>query len=123
LEIDDASEVRIDKVFKIIGACKYGIHDISRTEATSASGLPRCNMPLELGMFQQRIGYDRVMSTVKLRREIKKAVDRLPPERLEPLAEYISFLNRRPLVRRLADAEKAIVAGKGVNWRKVRSDV
>jgi hypothetical protein len=51
LEIDDASEVRIDKIFKIIAECKYGVHDISRTEATSASGLPRFNMPLELGMF------------------------------------------------------------------------
>ncbi len=51
LEIDDASEVRIDKVFSIIADCKFGIHDISRTEATQPSGLPRFNMPLELGMF------------------------------------------------------------------------
>jgi hypothetical protein len=51
LEIDDSSEVRIDKIFKIIAECKYGIHDISRTEVTSASGLPRFNMPLELGNF------------------------------------------------------------------------
>jgi len=51
LEIDDASDVRIEKIFKIIGECKYGIHDISRTEVTSASGLPRFNMPLELGIF------------------------------------------------------------------------
>jgi hypothetical protein len=43
--------VRIDKIFKIIAECKYGIHDISRTEVTSASGLPRFNMPLELGIF------------------------------------------------------------------------
>jgi hypothetical protein len=51
LEIDDSSEVRIDKIFKIIAECKLGIHDISRTELTSAGGLPRFNMPLELGMF------------------------------------------------------------------------
>jgi hypothetical protein len=51
LEIDDASEVRIDKVFNIIAECKYGVHDISRTEPTAASGLPRFNMPLELGIF------------------------------------------------------------------------
>lgn len=31
-------------------ACRYGIHDISRTEVDSAS-LPRFNMPLELGLF------------------------------------------------------------------------
>lgn len=51
LEIDDASEVRIEKVFNIIAECKYGIHDISRTEVTSTNNLPRFNMPLELGMF------------------------------------------------------------------------
>jgi hypothetical protein len=51
LEVEDASEVRIDKIFKIIAGCKYGIHDISRTEAAPTSGLPRFNMPLELGIF------------------------------------------------------------------------
>lgn len=51
LEIDDASQVRIEKIEKIIAACKFGIHDISRTELHSATGLPRFNMPLELGMF------------------------------------------------------------------------
>jgi hypothetical protein len=63
------------------------------------------------------------MSALKLRREIKKAVDRLPTERLASLADYVQFLTRPPLPQRLAEAEKAIVAGKGVNWRKVRSDV
>ena len=51
LEIDDASEVRIDKIFRIIEECKFGVHDISRTEPSPKSGLPRFNMPLELGMF------------------------------------------------------------------------
>ncbi len=37
LEIDDASQVRIDKIFKIIAECKYGVHDISRTEGTPPS--------------------------------------------------------------------------------------
>jgi hypothetical protein len=63
------------------------------------------------------------MSTVELRRKIKKAVDQLPPKRLEFLADFVQFLNRPPLTERLAAAEKAIAAGKGVNWRKVRSDV
>jgi hypothetical protein len=63
------------------------------------------------------------MSTVKLRREIKDAVDELPPERLESLADYVHFLNRPPLIQRIRQARKAIAAGKGMNWRKVRSDV
>jgi hypothetical protein len=51
LEVDDASEVRIDKIFRIIAECKFGIHDISRTQADAVTGLPRFNMPLELGLF------------------------------------------------------------------------
>jgi len=51
LEIDDGSEVRIDKIARIISECKYGIHDISRTELSKDTNLPRFNMPLELGMF------------------------------------------------------------------------
>lgn len=51
LEIDNGSEVRIDKIARIISECKYGIHDISRTELSKDTNLPRFNMPLELGMF------------------------------------------------------------------------
>jgi hypothetical protein len=51
LEIDDGSQVRIDKIFRIIQECRFGIHDLSRTELDRTTRLPRFNMPLELGMF------------------------------------------------------------------------
>ena len=51
LETDDGSENRFDKICKIIGDCRYGIHDISKTEPDAGSGLPRFNMPLELGLY------------------------------------------------------------------------
>lgn len=51
LEITDASQVRVRKIFKIISECRIGIHDISRTELDGKNKLPRFNMPLELGMF------------------------------------------------------------------------
>lgn len=51
LEVADASEVRIERIAKIIRDCKFGIHDISRTEPDAQTGLPRFNMPLELGIF------------------------------------------------------------------------
>ena len=51
LEVDDASEVRIEKITKIIASCKFGVHDISRTELDVGTSLPRFNMPLELGLF------------------------------------------------------------------------
>ena len=51
LEVSDASQVRIEKIATIIAACKFGIHDISRTELDGTTNLPRFNMPLELGLF------------------------------------------------------------------------
>jgi hypothetical protein len=51
LETDDSSENRFDKICNIIKECRYGIHDISRTELDGVSKLPRFNMPLELGVF------------------------------------------------------------------------
>lgn len=51
LEIDDGSQVRMEKLFELVAGCQLGIHDISRTDLDTASGLPRFNMPLELGVF------------------------------------------------------------------------
>ena len=50
-EAEDGSQVRIDKIYKIIAKCRYGIHDLSRTELDEETCLPRFNMPLELGVF------------------------------------------------------------------------
>jgi hypothetical protein len=51
LEIDDGSQVRIEKIFGIIEESQFGIHNLSRTELDDLSNLPRFNMPLELGIF------------------------------------------------------------------------
>lgn len=51
LEADDAADNRLEKIYGIIAECKFGIHDISRTEADGDPPLPRFNMPLELGLF------------------------------------------------------------------------
>jgi hypothetical protein len=50
-EQDDGSQVRLEKLFEIIGQCAYGIHDLSRTTLDAKHRLPRFNMPLELGIF------------------------------------------------------------------------
>lgn len=50
-EIRDSGQVRIDKILKLVAQCKFGIHDISRTELDHEFQLPRFNMPLELGIF------------------------------------------------------------------------
>lgn len=51
LDVTDASEVRIQKIYRIVAACRLGIHDLSRTGLDPVSQLPRFNMPLELGIF------------------------------------------------------------------------
>lgn len=51
LEFEDGTEVRFDKLCKIIAECRYGIHDLSRVTLDSVNRLPRFNMPLELGLF------------------------------------------------------------------------
>jgi hypothetical protein len=51
LEEEDSGAVRVTKLYKIISECRLSIHDISRTEVSRDSLLPRSNMPLELGVF------------------------------------------------------------------------
>ena len=63
------------------------------------------------------------MSNTTLRQQIKKALDQLPADRLASVADYVAFLTRPPLAKRVALAEKQLRAGKGSNWRKVRNDV
>lgn len=49
LEVADGSQNRLDKIMAIMGECRLAIHDISRTQLSN--GLPRFNMPFELGIF------------------------------------------------------------------------
>jgi hypothetical protein len=51
LEEDDGSQIRVQKIFDIIFACRFSIHDLSRVEIDRTTKLPRFNMPLELGAF------------------------------------------------------------------------
>jgi len=51
LEDDDAGELRLSKIERVIEDCKLGINDLSAVELDASTGLPRFNMPLELGLF------------------------------------------------------------------------
>jgi hypothetical protein len=50
LEASDSNVIRFEKIVALIRQCHWGIHDISRVELAD-QGLPRFNMPLELGLF------------------------------------------------------------------------
>lgn len=49
LDYSDSGVVRFIEIVKMITACDWSIHDISRVELDRTSLLPRFNMPLELG--------------------------------------------------------------------------
>ncbi|HKU64531.1 MAG TPA: hypothetical protein VJQ06_05685 [Rhizomicrobium sp.] len=49
LDSTDGAEVRVAKIAKMIRACDWAIHDLSRVEVRRGE-LPRFNMPLELGL-------------------------------------------------------------------------
>jgi len=74
LEVTDSSEVRLDKICRLIRDCDLSVHDISRTELDAAHGLPRFNMPFELGLAlgETRFGRGRA----KLKRFLIMDVER-----------------------------------------------
>lgn len=51
LEEDDGIEFRLSRIERIIEECRYGVHDLSSAGLDARTGLPRFNMPLELGLF------------------------------------------------------------------------
>lgn len=51
LEDDDAGEVRLVKIQRMIEECRFGINDLSTVTLDTTTGLPRFSMPLELGLF------------------------------------------------------------------------
>ena len=51
LEIDTAAADRVGEIIHLIRSCKYAISDLSRIEADRLTGLPRFNMPFELGLI------------------------------------------------------------------------
>lgn len=73
LEVSDGTQNRLQKLLRIISECRFGVHDISRTEIDPDISLPRFNMPLELGLFLgcQRFGgrVQRLKSCLILDRE------------------------------------------------------
>lgn len=105
LEISDSAHVRIQKIIALIEKCQWGIHDISRTEL-NANGLPRFNMPLELGLFlgAQRLGRrgQHRKSCLVLDRE---------PHRYQ---EFISDIAGQDISSHARDPAKAISAVR--NW-------
>jgi hypothetical protein len=50
LEENNAADIRLEKLYRLIKESGKSIHDLSRVDLGS-NGLPRFNMPFELGLF------------------------------------------------------------------------
>jgi hypothetical protein len=48
---DDSGQIRFEKLCRFVLGSEYSVHDLSRTEVSPTSGMPRFNMPFELGLF------------------------------------------------------------------------
>lgn len=68
LERLDGGEARFNKILELIGACRYGIHDLSRAQAERKGEFYRMNMPFELGLDigARHFGTDRYRSKMTL---------------------------------------------------------
>jgi len=111
LEVDDGSQTRIEKICAMIEECRYGIHDVSRTELDEASRLPRFNMPLELGIF---LGIKRSGDSVQRR----KTCLVLDTERYR-YQKFISDISGQDIQAHDAELRKAIRAVR--DWLRTAS--
>lgn len=123
-EASNAGQVRIDKILEIISECKYGIHDISKTEPLP----PRFNMPLELGLD---LGCKR-FGTARQRSKRLLVLDRTPHRYVKFISDIrgqdIEPHNGRPkqIVRRVRDwlsveSRSATIPGGSYIYGKYRS--
>jgi hypothetical protein len=114
-ELDDSGQMRMDKLYTLIGECRYGIHDISRTELDPIHKLPRFNMPLELGIFMGAKYYGKppqrekrllILDTEQYRyqRYISDlagmdihAHDAAPEQAITQIRDWLGNVSRRPL--------------------------
>lgn len=82
LDSTDGAEVRMGKIAKLLGECDWGIHDLSRVEV-GATGVPRFNMPMELGVH---LGA-RLLGEARQRRKRALILDAVPHRYDEALSD------------------------------------
>lgn len=111
LETDDGAEVRLAKIQAIIEECRYGIHDLSRTEADGTPPLPRFNMPLELGLF---LGARRYGDTTQKRK--RALILDIEPYRYQ---RFISDIAGQDIKAHSGDAATAIE--RVASWLRTQS--
>ncbi|WP_194362392.1 hypothetical protein [Alienimonas chondri] len=109
LEAVDSAAIRVEKILDLIGECRFGLHDISRTEP-NAAGLPRFNMPLELGMFLSA----RRFGPKKQREKVALILD-VDPYRYQ---QFLSDLAGQDIAAHGGDPRRAVTVVR--NWLRAQ---
>jgi hypothetical protein len=111
-EVLDSGDIRLDRIVRLVTDCRLAIHDISRTES-NREGLPRFNMPLELGLF---LGAKR-FGDKKQQQKHCVILDREPYR----YQQFISDLSGLDVEAHGADPERAVTVIR--NWLSSRRNV
>lgn len=106
-EREDSGEPRISKIVEIIRSSQFGVHDISRVELDIVNGLPRFNMPLELGLFLGAKSY----SSEKRQKARRCLILDTDPYRYQ---KFISDIAGQDIRAHEGDPGKAVAATR--NW-------
>lgn len=102
LETNDGAENRFAKIQAIVEQCRYGIHDLSRTESDGEPPLPRFNMPLQLGLF---LGAKRFGDAAQKRKRV--LILDVEPYRYQ---RFMSDIAGQDIASHAADPGRAIAA-------------
>jgi hypothetical protein len=97
-EASNSGDFRLEKIMSIISECKYGVHDLSRTELGS-NGLPRFNMPLGLDIGCKRFGSERqkrkrLLIVDKSRYRYQKFISDIAGQDVEPHSKDVNKVIR-----------------------------
>ncbi len=106
---DNSSDVRLDKIVRMIGESRYSIHDLSRVTLDTQNSLPRFNMPFELGLdlgcerFRSRRPRKQMLVLERTRYETQKCLSDIAGQDLKAHGDDLDKLMR--IIRHwLADA-------------------
>jgi hypothetical protein len=108
----DSSQIRLHKIVELIAASRYAIHDLSRATFDDSSGLPRFNMPLELGIdlgckaFSQDHGDKSMLIFDSGQYRFQK---------------YVSDIGGQDIHHHANDPEAAVTSVR--NWLRAESDI
>jgi hypothetical protein len=79
---------RIVRIMELIRVCRFGIHDLSMQSLDTGTGLPRFNMPFELGLF---MGCRHFSADAEQNSKDLLILDSVPDRIHKSLSDFVGF--------------------------------